>query len=60
MIIIVGCGKTGRKIKDTFLKNEKDIVWYDNDRRKWGKTIEDIKVITLDELFHEVKKTIIE
>lgn len=56
MIIIVGCGKTGRKIKDTFLKNEKDIVWYDNDRRKWGKTIEDIKVITLDELVHEVKK----
>ena len=48
MTIIVGVGETGKKIKKLFLENEKNIVWYDNDRRKWGRTIENIKVITLD------------
>lgn len=56
MTIIVGVGELGKKVKKNFLNNEKDIVWYDNDRRKWGRIIENIKVITLDELLYEVKK----
>lgn len=56
MIIIAGVGEIGKKIKNKYIDNEKDVVWYDNDRRKWGKFIEDIRVISLDELLDEVNK----
>lgn len=38
MIIIVGAGDYGIKIKRKICNesNESDVLFYDNDRRKWG------------------------
>ena len=48
MIIILGAGQYGVQIRNHFFENREDIVFYDNDRRKWGKTIDNAIVITLE------------
>lgn len=55
MIVILGAGEYGIQIRNQFFSNENDVVFYDNDRRKWGKIIADTKVITLEH-FQELAK----
>lgn len=51
MIIIFGAGQQGKNILNMYTNEDRDnIVFYDNDRRKWGMEIEGIRVITLERL----------
>lgn len=55
MIIIFGAGQQGKNILNMYTNEDRDnIVFYDNDRRKWGTTIEGIHVITLERLLELV------
>lgn len=62
MVIIFGAADLGKHIAKEFFSNQNDVVYYDNDRRKWGKTIDGIEVIELQrflELVHEKDTKII-
>lgn len=48
MIVILGAGEYGKLIREKFLGEKKDVVFYDNDRRKWGEIIQSTEVVTLD------------
>lgn len=48
MIVILGAGEYGKLIRDKFFLDEKDVVFYDNDRRKWREIIQGTEVVTLD------------
>ena len=55
MVIIVGAGEVGKGILKKYYSNLKDCVFYDNDRRKWGTSIEGRKIITLTEFIEYAK-----
>lgn len=48
MNVIFGAGKLGREIRANYFERDDNVVFYDNDRRKWGSTIDGVEVITLD------------
>ena len=56
MIVIMGCGEYGIWIRTELLGNEENIVFYDNDRRKWGSVVAETNVITLEEFINYVNK----
>lgn len=56
MIVIMGCGEYGIWIRTKLLGNEENIVFYDNDRRKWGGVVAETNVITLEEFINYVNK----
>lgn len=49
MTIIFGAADLGRRIVKEFFANQNDLVFYDNDRRKWGKTIDGLTVVNLEQ-----------
>lgn len=57
MVIILGAGETGKGILKKYYSDLTDCVFYDNDRRKWGRAIEGRKIITLTE-FIEYSKSL--
>lgn len=56
MTVIIGCSEYGIWIRNQILGNDKTVVFYDNDRRKWGKNINETKVISLDEFVCLIKQ----
>ncbi|QFJ54998.1 radical SAM protein [Pseudobutyrivibrio xylanivorans] len=55
MVVIFGAGKKGEELVNKYYK-EKDVVFYDNDRRKWNHYVNDIQVVTLNKLQELVSK----
>ena len=56
MTIVFGAGKEAETYIREFSGTD-EIVCYDNDRRKWGKTISGIPIITLEKYyFYELTK----
>lgn len=54
MTIIVGAGQYGLWIKEKFCEFEQ-VLFYDNDRRKWGTYVAGTRVISLEELLKLVE-----
>lgn len=54
MTIVFGAGKEAETYIREFSGTD-EIVCYDNDRRKWGKTISGIPIITLEKIFGNFK-----
>ena len=52
--IIIGAGNYGVWLKKRFC-DDGNVLFYDNDRRKWGKKLDGAKIATLDELLHCIK-----
>lgn len=48
MIVILGAGINGKLMYQKVYSKKRNIVFYDNDRRKWGERIGNTEVITLD------------
>lgn len=48
MDIIIGIGQVGKIVNNRM--NNDNVLFYDNDRRKWGTIVDDTRVIGLDEL----------
>lgn len=55
MIIIFGAGESGQYIMRRFFENKDNLLFYDNDRRKWGMNIEGSKVIDFNEFCKIIK-----
>lgn len=53
--IIFGAGNYGKEILSKYIEEKENIVFYDNDRRKWGKRCCDIEIINLDKLLELVR-----
>lgn len=53
-IIIFGAGEYGIQIKNKFFGNNKNVFFYDNDRRKWNNVIDQTLVIELKEFLEKV------
>lgn len=56
MTVIIGCGEYGIWIRRQILGDEQDVVFYDNDRRKWGEIISKTRVVSLDEFISLIKR----
>lgn len=56
MTVILGAGALGQEILEKFFREKNNIVFYDNDRRKWGQSISGREVITLSRLLDLVKQ----
>lgn len=57
MIIIFGAGEEGISIRNNYYGDNSDVVFYDNDRRKWGKVIYNTPVVDFDYFCQMVKKS---
>ena len=53
--VIVGAGDYGKEIKKRFFKG-RDVVFYDNDRRKWNTECDGAKVISLSMLLELIEQ----
>lgn len=56
MVIIVGAGEIGKDICKKYYLGSNECVFYDNDRRKWGGSVEGKRILTLTEFLEYSKK----
>lgn len=56
MVIIFGASDLGKYVVKHFFEGHTDLVFYDNDRRKWGQKIEGIKVIDFRQFLNLVNE----
>lgn len=56
MTIIFGAADLGKHIAKEFFANQNDVIFYDNDRRKWGQTIDGLVVVNLERFLELLSK----